>query len=643
MKAGAVILAFLLATSWTVAATATANPAATVTITTPVTATAVDAPGWEGTSNSNRVLRLDGLGSYVELPANLLAGLDQVTIEGWIRWRRLGDWSRFFEVGERHRSLVVQLGAGSPHLDCALSFGSTDTYRHVTVRNCVRTQAWYHCAVVAGRENLEFYVNGIRAGALTNTGFGAIPRSGRIQLGRCTWSTNAVPGGNRDSDADLDDLRVWNRARSAEEIRVGMFRRVCEATRKGWSRGGLSTIATDSGGWDGSGHGNAGVLRGKAAGAGGGLACARETSGPAPGWAGSSGIPRGCRWRGFRSRRGGARRSWRKRRATARAGSGYPRSRGRAWSISGPWRANGRSARRWSCASASEEREVELQLVPSAGVSGTVWALDGATPLASVVVQLLSVEPGEAVFVAAALTDSHGALYGSSPYLRGSIGCAATSWAGSWITGAGKASSWHRVREGAGCGISNRSVQEGGVAVVPELRTPADAGHGTVLSRLRRTSPRRSECQVGRGRLAGIGLLHQDRARSPSGRPDWDGLFRFDEREFVRYREAEGFEDLGFSALADGPDGTLWVGTYQGLYRYDPDSEARGGKAFVRLPAPAGNLSVSAASLRVEADGGYWVGTSAEGVWHHDGQELRQVDPEVQHGRTPSCVIPNWG
>ena len=40
----------------------------------------------------NRVLELDGNGSYVELPPNIFKDLEQVTVEGWVRWDSIDEW-----------------------------------------------------------------------------------------------------------------------------------------------------------------------------------------------------------------------------------------------------------------------------------------------------------------------------------------------------------------------------------------------------------------------------------------------------------------------------------------------------------------------------------------------------------------------
>src|SRR5439155_17805843 len=49
------------------------------------------------TASSNRVLELDGTNSFVELPAGAFTNLDEVTVEGWVKWETFGSMSRFFD------------------------------------------------------------------------------------------------------------------------------------------------------------------------------------------------------------------------------------------------------------------------------------------------------------------------------------------------------------------------------------------------------------------------------------------------------------------------------------------------------------------------------------------------------------------
>lgn len=61
-------------------------------------------------ASPNRVLDLDGSGSYVELPPNILNNLDEATVEAWVKWRSLppNQSSRFFSYGEPFHDTGIQ-------------------------------------------------------------------------------------------------------------------------------------------------------------------------------------------------------------------------------------------------------------------------------------------------------------------------------------------------------------------------------------------------------------------------------------------------------------------------------------------------------------------------------------------------------
>ncbi len=67
-------------------------------------------------------------------------------------------------------------------------------------------------------------------------------------------------------------------------------------------------------------------------------------------------------------------------------------------------------------------------------------------------------------------------------------------------------------------------------------------------------------------------------------------------------------------SLAVGADGTLWVGTRNGLARRDP-----GGAGFVKVPVPVRSADGPAvAVLFLDRDGLLWIGTGGDGVFVHD-------------------------
>ncbi|MBL9126926.1 MAG: hypothetical protein JNL97_04735, partial [Verrucomicrobiales bacterium] len=602
MKAGSVLLAFLVATS------VIAAPADTTV---------------SEESPPNRVLRLDGLDSLVELPARLLVGLDEVTLEGWIRWRRRGPWDRFFDAGERHRSLTVQLGQSSHDLACSVSSGGIDTYRHLILTNAVRTQAWYHCAVVASRETIEFYVNGRLVDSRTDAGLAAVPNPPKFLLGRSAWRTNTLPGTAQESDADFDEVRVWKVRRSATEIRSTMFQRL-----KGDETGLIALWNFDDPerpGRDGSGHGNDGLLRGKATSAGGPPPEAGDL------WPGTwlDGIvrdPEGHPVAGFpvQVRRAGEVVAT----ATTDTNGVY-----RLSPIEGPgvvrlWGTAGFLAvsRNLSLDAVPGTASVDLAPVPGATLSGTVLGLDATTPLSAVVVQLLSVDVERD---AGPLAPSGGAsaprtaVNGPGPGVAGNVvSSGLTDAVGRYRLGPVPPGRYRLRCQVRGGFADYRGGETFDVA--------AAASHRDLDFRL-------APFKKGVWRYWGatdqrpVNLIN---ALLPvEGGELWmagsDGICRFDGRTVTAYEPGDGFDDMGFTALMPGPDGHLRVATEQSVYEHDPMAEASGALPFRRLPEPLGRLGVSASAWWRDPDGEVWFGTATQGIWRMEpGREPRQVDPD---------------
>jgi Concanavalin A-like lectin/glucanases superfamily len=135
------------------------------------------------------------------------AGTDELTLEAWVLWSGRteretllynGDSSRsgygLLLEGGRLRVLVGGVGYASCET-CQLAFG-----------------VWTHVAVVRSRGSWLFY----QAGELKRTVAGVVPSAptGALWVGVSgTAGTEPFPGG-------LDELRIWTRERSVEELRA---------------------------------------------------------------------------------------------------------------------------------------------------------------------------------------------------------------------------------------------------------------------------------------------------------------------------------------------------------------------------------------------------------------------------------------
>ena len=164
----------------------------------------------------NRVLHLDGTNSYVQLPPNIFDALTQATVEAWVKWERLRATDRLFDFGDSKREMYVRPeGAQLTFLVAA-----PDGARHrVVVEGIVRSNEWIHVAAVSGPGGARLYFNGALAGADAYAGsfVGLIGRQNYL-------------GKNNDSSThpttlgQMDELRVWNYARTPEQIRENLFK-----------------------------------------------------------------------------------------------------------------------------------------------------------------------------------------------------------------------------------------------------------------------------------------------------------------------------------------------------------------------------------------------------------------------------------
>lgn len=92
-----------------------------------------------------------------------------------------------------------------------------------------------------------------------------------------------------------------------------------------------------------------------------------------------------------------------------------------------------------------------------------------------------------------------------------------------------------------------------------------------------------------------------------------EGLARFDGVRFTPFNKSNtpAFTHNDVSGLAEGPDGTLWIGTYGGLV------EMKDGR-FVAHPTGRGRASDSVMSIAVDRHGVVWCGTQHAGLNRYD-------------------------
>jgi len=170
----------------------------------------------------NRVLELDGNGSYVKLPDGIFNGLTNATVEARVLWRTARGYQRFFSFGEFEHDM----GAGQEPLGSLYYFsalGSEGRTARIYANGLLSANRWYHVAAVSGAGGMKLYLNGVLVGSNGATSSLAATSGQQNLLG--AW--NGGPENKVDPQTFnglIDEMRVWRVARTQAEIRDDMGR-----------------------------------------------------------------------------------------------------------------------------------------------------------------------------------------------------------------------------------------------------------------------------------------------------------------------------------------------------------------------------------------------------------------------------------
>jgi ligand-binding sensor domain-containing protein/signal transduction histidine kinase/DNA-binding NarL/FixJ family response regulator len=203
----------------------------------------------------NRVLQLDGEEDYVQLPSDAFHDLGEATVEAWIKWDQFGYFSQPWGFGSGQSWNVMCLTNWLYSNSLQFFLYENQKLHRILALNVLGRGQWCHIAAVSGPAGMRLYLNGVLIGQNEYTGsFSAIWAGEGNYLGKSQWSTN------KDFHGHLDEVRLWDIARTAEQINASMFARLTggEAHLVGlWAFD--SNDAADA-----TGHGYNGILQGDA-------------------------------------------------------------------------------------------------------------------------------------------------------------------------------------------------------------------------------------------------------------------------------------------------------------------------------------------------------------------------------------------
>jgi len=211
----------------------------------------VETPISEGTGG--RALSLDGDGDHVSIPDDESLYSDQITIELWFKLERMAPENLFgWSVLLANDEFELAVRAGDRHV-VACCYNAPSVLPNDTI---IEIDRWYHAALINDGEKQKILLNGQQDSILE----GVRIREPHQEL----WIGNDPSPPTRPFAGQIDEVRLWDRALSEEEIRGNRHR-----TLSGDEAGLMAYYPFDALDAEGkvpdlSGNGNHGTLNGDA-------------------------------------------------------------------------------------------------------------------------------------------------------------------------------------------------------------------------------------------------------------------------------------------------------------------------------------------------------------------------------------------
>ncbi|MCK5467288.1 MAG: LamG domain-containing protein, partial [Cyclobacteriaceae bacterium] len=172
---------------------------------------------------SQKAVSFRSPGDFIEVPNSLSLAPTEFTIEFWLKVRELGDPN----AAGGEQTILDKRGSGETGYNLRLAGtkfpipffafvlpGGVNTY------DVINRNLWYHIAVTQDQDSLKTYFNGELAGRDAN--FYASNTNAPLRIGEFL----GYPGAYLGLRGDIDELRIWNTARSQDEVQSAMHEKL---------------------------------------------------------------------------------------------------------------------------------------------------------------------------------------------------------------------------------------------------------------------------------------------------------------------------------------------------------------------------------------------------------------------------------
>ena len=171
-------------------------------------------------SISSSAMEFDGSDDYVELPTMNLDLSKGFTVEAWVYYDSFKNYSRIIDLGNGAKAnniIFCNVGTSST---LALIIYIDGTENFIEFKEALETGKWIHLAATIDSSGKgKIFKNGEPIKSDSIHRLESINRT-QNYIGKSNWS------GDGYFDGKLDEVRIWNKARSAEQIQADKDRRL---------------------------------------------------------------------------------------------------------------------------------------------------------------------------------------------------------------------------------------------------------------------------------------------------------------------------------------------------------------------------------------------------------------------------------
>ncbi len=162
--------------------------------------------------NANSAYSFDGNNDYIDVGDWAIGGA--CSFSAWVYYNSFKNWSRILDFGNGASQDNIVIANVSYTTNGNFSIFHYSSSYHLRIDNFFSTNTWLHVAVVVDIKGfMKMYLNGELKGKLTGWTPYNIIRNNQY-FGKSNWS------GDGYLDGKLDDIRIYNRALTDEEVQL---------------------------------------------------------------------------------------------------------------------------------------------------------------------------------------------------------------------------------------------------------------------------------------------------------------------------------------------------------------------------------------------------------------------------------------